>query len=149
MNEQIQPKAYLVGRILRFSLGIFFMTEVWPVYSAVTTNGILIRLAWAIGLVIFYLLLHMMILKFIIHVNSVIGALLSFGPFLAVFILGYGGPAATGALTFLAVSLIVAAVRADSGCEVMSIPAVIAGKHTHLCCLLFSPIDSLERSITK
>lgn len=137
-------KVRLLGRLLRFGLGVFFITEVVPVYQDVTIEGIFIRLSWAVGLVLFYLLLHLVILKFVSSLNSVIGAILAFAPFLLVFFIGYGGPAATGALTFLAAALLVAAVRADSGCEVMSIPALFTGKHTHLTCLLFSPIDWCE-----
>ena len=138
-------KALPLGRIFRFLLGAFFVTEVWPVYQSVTVEGAVIRAAWAIGLLIFYLLLHIVISKFTPRINRITGAILAFAPFLAVFFFGYGGPAATGALTFLAVTLIVAAIRADAGCEVMSIPAVLYGKHTHLTCLLFSPIDWVER----
>ncbi len=147
MGASRYSKSLPIGRILRFSLGIFFVYEVWPVYRDVTLEGSIIRLGWAVGLVLFYLGLHFLILKFTPTLNKVTGAVLAFGPFLSVFFLGYGGPAATGALTFLAVSLILAALRADSGCEVMSIPAVLSGKHTHLACLLFSPIDWFERGI--
>lgn len=139
-----KKRARFVGRILRAALGIFFVTEVWPVYQDVTLEGAFIRLGWAIGLVVFYMLLHLFIVKYIPRLNKVIGAILAFGPFFAVFFIGYGGPAATGALTFLSATLIIAAVRGDPGCEVMSIPAVFIGKHTHLTCLLFSPIDWCE-----
>lgn len=138
-------RARYIGRILRFLLGGFFVSEVWPVYQDVTAEGALIRLGWAIGLVLFYTMLHLLIIKFTPNFNRLVGAILAFAPFLAVFILGYGGPAATGALTFLSVTLIVAAIRADPGCEVMSIPALFSKKHTHLTCLLFSPIDWCER----
>ena len=142
-------KTRVIGRILRFSLGLFFVSEVWPVYQAVTSEGALIRAGWAIGLLLFYLIAHIVIVNYISGINRTIGAILAFGPFLAVFILGYGGPAATGALTFLAVSLIVAAIRSDSGCEVMSVPGLIFGKHTHLACILFSPIDWIEDIFSK
>jgi hypothetical protein len=102
-----------------------------------------------LGLILFYFILHYIILKFAIKINSLNGAILAFAPFLAVFAFGYEGPAASGALTFLAVSLIIAAIRSDSGCEVMSIPSAFTGKHTHLCCLLFSPIDWLENKLKK
>lgn len=144
MVEATSTKARIIGRILRLGLGIFFATEVWPVYTAVTLKGVIIRLTWAIGLVLFYLLVHFIILKIPLKINNIVGAILAFAPFLAVFFIGYGGPAATGALTFLAASLILAAIRADPGCEVMSIPTVFTGKHTHLGCLLFSPIDWIE-----
>ena len=137
-------KALPIGRILRLALGVFFVSEVLPVYMDVTMNGALIRLSWALGLMVIYLLLHLLILKFKPKINSVIGAILAFGPLLAVFFIGYGGPAATGALTYLATSLLIAAIRGDGGCEVMSIPALFTGRHTHLCCLLFSPIDWCE-----
>ncbi len=140
-------KTLLIGRILRLLLGIFFLTEVYPVYRDVTLEGAIIRLGWALTIVIFYVLVHIIVIKYFPNINKVIGAVLAISPFLAVFFIGYGGPAATGALTFIAVSLIIAAIRADSGCEVMSIPALILGKHTHLCCIVFSPIDSIEKAI--
>ena len=143
----MKPKARIIGRILRLLLGIFFLTEVWPVYVAVTWQGAIERLAWALGLVIFYQMTHIVLAKTTLNFNNLIGALIAFGPLLAVFFIGYGGPAATGALTFLSVSLILAGVRGDSGCEVMTIPAMLSRKHTHLPCLLFSPIDWCERKI--
>lgn len=136
-----------VGRILRLALGVFFVTEVWPVYRDVTWEGILVRLGWALGLFLFYFIVHYFIIRSRFKIHSVFGAILAFGPFLAVFFIGYGGPAATGALTFLAISLLTAAFRGDPGCEVMSVPAVFSGKHTHLSCLLFSPIDWCEREM--
>ncbi len=137
----------LVGRILRLLLGIFFMTEVYPVYRDLSLEGSLIRLSWTLALIVLYVLVHIYVTKYLPNINKIIGAVLASGPFLAVFFIGYGGPAATGALTFIAVSLIIAAIRADYGCEVMSIPALILGKHTHLSCILFSPIDSIEKGI--
>jgi len=94
-------KARPVGRIFRFILGIFFITEVWPVYLSVTMEGILIRISWAIGLLLFYVMFHLIILKFTPSIHRISGAILAFGPLLAVFIVGYGEPSATGALTFL------------------------------------------------
>ena len=141
-------KTRIIGRILRFCLGLFFVFEVWPVYQSVNSEGVIIRLTWALGLLLFYIAIHLFIVKYISNLNRMIGAILAFGPLLAVFFIGYGGPAATGALTFLAASLIVASLRADPGCEVMSLPAIILGKHSHLACLLFSPIDLIERKFS-
>lgn len=140
-------KARVVGRILRLGLGFYFVTEIWPVYRDVSWEGVFIRLSWALGLLAFYSGLHFVILRFSPKIDRVVGAILAFGPFLAVFFIGYGGAAATGALTFLAVSLILAGLRADPGCEVMTIPAIFSCKHTHLACLLFSPIDWCERKM--
>ena len=140
-------QARILGRIFRFSLGIYFVTEIWPVYRDVSWEGVFLRLAWALGLLAFYAVLHYIIVRHTPKGDRLIGAILAFGPFLAVFLFGYGGPAATGALTFLSISLILAAIRADPGCEVMTIPAIFSGKHTHLACLLFSPIDWCERKM--
>ena len=116
-----RERARIVGRILRAALGIFFVTEVWPVYEDVTPEGVFIRLGWAIGLVTFYMMLHLFILKYVPKFSRVIGAILAFGPLFAVFFIGYGGPAATGALTFLAATLIVAAIRSDPGLSLIHI----------------------------
>lgn len=147
MADSPKYQARMVGRIFRFGLGVFFATEVVPVFMVVSTEGLLVRLMWALGLTSFYVVVHLVISRFTPNIDRVLGAILAFGPFLAVFFIGYGGPAATGALTFLSVSLILAARRADPGCEVMSIPATIFGTHTHLACLLFSPIDWCERKM--
>ncbi|MCR9251005.1 MAG: hypothetical protein NXI20_11300 [bacterium] len=143
----MKDKARIIGRILRLLLGIFFITEVWPVYVAVDWQGAIERIVWALSLVIFYHIIHIVLMRFSFNFNNIVGAFLAFGPLLAVFFVGYGGPAATGALTFLSASLTLAAIRGDSGCEVMTIPAILSRKHTHLPCLLFSPIDWCERKI--
>ncbi len=144
-SQQINPKPKIFGRLFRLILGIYFAAEVWPVLTGVPLHGVFIRLLWVGILVIIYVIIHLIIIKLAPQINSIAGAIIAFTPFLAVFLLGYGGPAATGALTFLSLSLIIAAIRGDSGCEVMTIPALILGKHTHLCCLLFSPVDWCEQ----
>ncbi len=56
-----------------------------------------------------------------------------------------GGKGPLAAVTFLGISLVVAGVRAAPGCEVMAVPGLLFGKHTELGCILFSPLDRLER----
>jgi len=146
MNDSFQ-KTFLIGRIFRFLLGFYLLYDIFPTYQSLDMNGISLRLSIAALLVIFYLLLHFLITQFTPKLNPWFGAFLAFAPVIGTYILGYGGPAATGALTFLGVTLIVAAIRADPGCEVMSIPAIFTGKHTHLTCLLFSPIDWVEKKV--
>jgi len=51
------------------------------------------------------------------------------------------------AVTFLGISLVVAGLRAAPGCEVMAIPGLLFEKHTELVCLIFSPLDRLERKL--
>ena len=49
---------------------------------------------------------------------------------------------------FIGVSLVVTAIRADGGCEVMTLPGVFLGKRTHLVCIAFSPLDWIEDKFT-
>jgi hypothetical protein len=140
--------ALTCGRALRFIFGVYLLYDIHAVYLEVDLNGILIRLSWAIALVIFYYVVHLVVSVNAKGVNPILGAVLAFAPVLIVYFLGYGGPAATGALTFLGITLIIAAIRADPGCEVMSIPGLFSKKHTHLTCILFSPIDWVERKLS-
>jgi len=57
------------------------------------------------------------------------------------------GKGQLAAVTFLGVSLVVAGVCAAPGCELMAITGVFFGKHTELACLIFSPLDKLERKL--
>jgi len=57
------------------------------------------------------------------------------------------GKGQLAAVTFFGVSLVVAGVRAAAGCEVMAIPSLLFRKHTELACLIFSPLDGLERKL--
>jgi hypothetical protein len=50
-------------------------------------------------------------------------------------------------VTFLGASLVFAAVRGDAGCELMSIPGALFGGRSSLPCIVFSPIDWLERKL--
>ncbi len=146
MKTDAKGQALPIGRILRILLGLFFIYEIHDVYLDVDLDGIIIRLSWAVGLVVFYWLLHLTVGKLKSDVNQLLGFFIAWVPVVAVFGIGYGGPAATGALTFLSLTLILAGIRADPGCEVMSFPAILSGKHTHLLCPLFSPLDWMEKS---
>jgi hypothetical protein len=76
------------------------------------------------------------------------------GLLVALYIAGASGLPSVGhgkgelaAVTFLGISLVVAGVRSVPGCEVMAIPGLLFGKHTELACLIFSPLDRLERKL--
>jgi hypothetical protein len=73
---------------------------------------------------------------------------------IAVYFAGFSGLPIVGhgkgqlaVVTFLAVSLIIAGARATPGCEVMAIPNLLFGKSADLTCLIFSPVDRLERKL--
>lgn len=50
-------------------------------------------------------------------------------------------------MIFIGVSLVLASLRADAGCEVMSIPGLLLRRKTHLACILFTPIDWVEQKL--
>lgn len=139
-------RALPVGRILRFLLGAYLVVLVWPFFRDAESNRILGAVLVVVGLTVFYTAVHWLVSTYLTQLNRWLGAFLAVLPVLLVFFLG-GGLGQVGALAFLAVSLVLAAVRADAGCEVMSIPSLVFGKRTHLMCLLFSPLDWVEEKI--
>jgi hypothetical protein len=150
--SQRPRRAPPVGRALRLLLGLVLLVQVAPVFFHVDARVAFGALLLMLGLLIVYSLLHVAIARRLVVLGSGPGALVGLGILVAVYLAG--GPAAAllgrgegrlAAVGFLAVSLIVAAVRADPGCEVMAIPGALFGTHAELACLVFSPLDRLER----
>ena len=135
-----------VGRILRFLLGAWLVFAVRLFYLETESNRILSAVLVVVGLTVFYGLLHWLVSSFWTKLNRWLGAFLAILPVFLVFVFG-GVLGQVGAASFLAVSLLLAAVRADAGCEVMSVPSWVFGRRTHLMCLLFSPLDWVEEKI--
>ncbi len=67
-------------------------------------------------------------------------------PVVLVFVLG-GPLGRVGSVAYVGISLLLQGLRNDGGCEVMSIPAILFGKRTHLACIAFSPIDWVEKRL--
>jgi len=139
-------KALPVGRILRFLLGAWLVFAVHRFYLESGSSRILSAVLVVAGLVLFYALIHWLVSTYLPAFNRWLGALLAILPVCLVFVFG-GVLGQVGAASFLALSLLLAAIRSDAGCEVMSIPALVFGRHTHLMCLLFSPMDWVEGKI--
>ncbi len=137
-----------VGRILRLLVGIALLIEASRHLSGATALMNVQALATAGGLVAFYAFVHLMISKYVSAIHHCFGAAIAIGPVCLVYILG-GGIGQLSALLFVGLSLLVAAARADAGCEVMSIPSLLFGRSTHLICVVFSPIDWVEGRLTK
>lgn len=145
--------AHLVGRALRLLLGLALVAVVVPVYVRVDGAFVLGTVLVVLGLIAAYALVDALLSRPGARVNRWLGAVMAVTPVTAVYVLGspagvlFGrGEGQLAALTFLSASLFVAAVRADPGCEVMSIPGMLLGRRSHLACLLFSPVDSIERA---
>ncbi len=143
-----------MGRALRIVLGLVLIVYTVPVYFHVPMR-LAVR-AWllVLGLIGVYSLIHIVVSRRIVAFGPCLGAVVAMGLLLALYVAGASGSPIFGrgkgqlaAVTFLGVSLVVAGVRAAPGCELMAIPGVLFGKHTELACLIFSPLDKLERTL--
>jgi hypothetical protein len=150
-----QPRqAPPVGRALRILLGLALMIYVTPVYFGVPVPLAVGAWLLVLGLIGVYSLIHIVVSRSIVAFGPCLGAVIAAGLLVALYVAGSSrlpilgrGKGQLAAVTFLGVSLVVAGVRAAPGCEVMAIPGLLFGKHTELACLIFSPLDRLERKL--
>lgn len=148
-----REKALPVGRILRLFIGLVLLAAVIPVYWRVSARFLFGTALLILGLLAVFSLIHMLVSRGLLGVNSWFGATLANALLVAVYIAGCAGwlllrgEGQVAAVTFLGASLLLAAIRGDAGCEVMSIPNAFFGGHSHLACVVFSPIDWLERKL--
>jgi len=150
-----QPrKAPPMGRALRILLGLVLMAYAAPVYLQVGARVAVGSFLLMVGLIGVYSLIHIVVSRGIVAFSPFLWVIVANGLLVALYfagasalpILGHG-KGQLAAVTFLGVSLVVAGVRAAPGCEVMAIPSVLFGKHTELACIIFSPLDRLERKL--
>ena len=137
-----------VGGVLRLVTGLALVIEGGRHLVGASASLVGATVA-VVGLeLVFYSVLHVIVSRFFGRVNSLLGAVLAVAPVGAVFLLS-DTPGRLGTLLFVGVSLLFTAARADGGCEVMTLPGMIFGKRTHLCCIAFSPIDWAEDRMAK
>ena len=150
-----QPrKAPPMGRALRILLGLVVIVYTVPVYFQVPMRLAVGAWLLVLGLIGIYSLIHIVVSRRIAAFGPFLGAIVANGLLVVLYVTGASGLPILGhgkgqlaAVTFLGVSLVVAGVRAAAGCEVMAIPGLLFGKHTELACLIFSPLDRLERKL--
>ena len=150
-----QPRqAPPVRRALRILLGLVLMVYVAPVYFRVPVRVAAGSLLLMLGLIGVYSLIHIVVSRRIIAFGPCLGAAVAAGLLVTLYVAGASGLPILGhgkgqlaAATFLGLSLVLACLRAAPGCEVMAIPGLLFGKHTELACLIFSPLDRLERKL--
>jgi len=158
VNSEALPqeprRAPPVGRALRILLGLVLMIYVTPVYFRVPVQVAVGSLLLMLGLIGIYSLIHIVVSRRILTFGPCLGAAVALGSLVAFYIAGASGLPILGrgkgqlaSVTFLGASLVVAGVRAVPGCEVMAIPSLLFGKHTELACLIFSPLDRLQRKL--
>ena len=144
-----------VGRVLRVVLGLALIAYVTPVYFRVPARVAVESLVLILGLVGVYSLIHFVVARRIIIAFSPCLATLAVHVLLvALYVAGafrlpiFGhGAGQLAAVACLGISLVVAGARAVPGCELMAIPDVFFRKDTELSCLVFSPLDRLERKL--
>jgi hypothetical protein len=143
-----------VGRALRIVLGLTLIVYVAPVYFQIPARISVRVLLLMLGLLGAYSLIHILISRRIIFLGPCVGAIVAVGLLILLCTVSWPGISILGrgqgelaAVTFLGISLVVAGLRAAPGCEVMAIPGLLFGKHTELACLIFSPLDRLERKL--
>ena len=147
-----------MGRVLRIALGLFMLMVALPYYlyplSPVhflifTYSSNLISVLQAVvlnaALFAFFISLHVIISRYFTNINTWVGAVLALAPVVVLFYLG--GARAIAALTYVGISLLLAGVRGDPGCEVVSIPNLLFRKRIKLACILFTPIDYIEGAV--
>jgi hypothetical protein len=140
-----------LGRALRLALGVVLTAYVIPVYyrqGAAFAVGTLLVLA---ALLVTYSALLVFLARHVIASRGIVGGAIALGVLVAVYLAGATHLPLVGqgrgelvAVTFLGVSLVVAGLRADPGCEVMAIPGALLRRTAELPCLFFSPLDALE-----
>jgi hypothetical protein len=144
-----------VGRALRVLLGLALIVYVTPVYFRVPARVAVGSLLLILELIGVYGLIHFVVARRIIIAFSPGAATVTVHVLLVVLyvagafrlpIFGHGA-GQLAAVAFLGISLVVAGVRGVPGCELMAIPGVFFRKGTELSCLVFSPLDRLERRL--
>ncbi len=142
-----------VGRILRFLLGALFLAWALPPRGT-PLAAMLPAVGVALALLAFYVLIHLGLARRSGPLRPALGLLIAIGPPALVFALGLpGGPifghgeGAVGMLLYIGVSLVVMALRADPGCETTALPNALFRRPVYLPCILFSPIDAIERRL--
>lgn len=150
MSDAI-PKTKPIGRALRLLGGVGLMILAVPVYLKAGWSYNLKSLGVVTALAVFYIGLYYLVSRYSPNLNKWLGAVLAVVPVAVVFILGQGGgpifgqgEGATGAITYIGISLLIDFIRADAGCEVMALPGLLFKERTHLACIALSPIDWLE-----
>jgi hypothetical protein len=150
-----------IGRVLRFLLGGYLLLLALPYYFFVGVrvnflgstyfsnySSVVLALTATIIFLIFYLLVHRASTTFLRDINPWLGAVIANIPPLTVFVISAFldiGFLQITVFTYVGLSMVLAGWRKDEGCEVMSPANAVMRSTTHFACVIFSPIDWVER----
>jgi hypothetical protein len=153
-NPDKLKRALPFGRALRLLLGIILMAYLIPIYGRLGVSFLFRTVLLILALLAAYSFIHLLASRSLLGFNSWLGTALANTLLIAVYLAGglgglfFGkGEGQLAAGTFLAISLLLAGVRGDAGCELMSIPGALFAKRSQLGCVVFSPVDWLERKL--
>ena len=146
-NQPGQQKTGIIGRALRLMLGALLCWMTYTVMSAQVTPFNL-KVLWIFGgLLIFHLIVHVAIVRFGPDLNRWLGAFFVVLPLLALFVFG-GQTGRVAAVGYVGVSLLLLTVKGNSANAALYLPSLLSGRETHLRCLLFAPIDLIEKNLS-
>ncbi len=146
-RETGEAPAGIIGRTLRLMLGSLFGWLTFTVMRGESSAFNLRVLVVFGGLAVFYAVVYGVVRRLGRRVHRWYGALLAVVPVVLVF--AAGGPVGrVAAAAYVGLGLLVQTLRADAGCEVLAVPALVGGGRTHLAGILFAPIDLVEKHLT-
>lgn len=153
-NPDKWERALPVGRLLRLLLGVILIADLIPIYGRLRTPFLFRTALLIVAILIIYSLIYALALRSVIALNSWLGTAVTLAVLIAVYLVGGPGELLLGkgegrlaAGTFLGISLLLAGMRGDAGCELMSIPSALFKNRCRLPCIVFSPVDRIEQKL--
>jgi hypothetical protein len=137
---------------MRILLGLVLIVYVTPIYFRLSSRVFVGSLLLMLALVVAYCIIQLVVSWRV--VGPYLASIFVHALLIALYVAGFsrapvfgGGKGQLAAVTFLGISLVVAGIRGIAGCELMAIPDLFLRKDVELGCLIFSPLDRLERRL--
>jgi hypothetical protein len=153
-NPDKSGRALPVGRLLRLLFGVIIIADLIPIYGRLPAPFLLRTALLIVAILVVYSVIYALALLDIVGLNSWLGTAVTLALLIAVYLVGAPGGLLLGkgegrlaVGTFLGISLLLAGMRGDAGCELMSIPSALFKNRCHLPCVLFSPLDRIEQKL--
>lgn len=145
-----------VGRAIRLGVAAVLIVDTARYVAGGSSSFVLRATSIAAALFAIYVLMHRLLSRYPgAGAARWFTSVMALVPVVLAYLLGLGegpvfgsGAGQVAALTFLGVSLIVAGLRGDSGCEVMALPNALFGRRCHLACIVLSTIDRAEKQLS-
>ena len=140
-------EAGIIGRTLRLMLGLLLAWITFIVLRMEHRPFHLRALAILGGVTLFYVVGLFALNRYGAGLNRWNGSLLALAPLVLLFLFGRG-EVRVACTAYVGLSVLLQTVRADVGCEVLSIPTALLRRRTRFAGILFAPIDLVEKHLT-